>query len=49
MRCPACGSENSEAKRFCEDCGHALLPVCAACGAQLGLGKRFCGECGPRS
>ncbi|MGA2802905.1 MAG: adenylate/guanylate cyclase domain-containing protein [Acidimicrobiales bacterium] len=46
MRCPACGSENSEAKRFCEDCGHPLLPVCPACGAQLGLGKRFCGECG---
>ncbi len=46
MRCPACGSENSEAKRFCEDCGHPLLPVCPACGAQLALGKRFCGECG---
>jgi len=46
MRCPACGGENSETKRFCEDCGHLLLPVCPACGAQLGPGKRFCGECG---
>ena len=46
MRCPECGSESSETKRFCEDCGHPLTPMCPACGAQLGPGKRFCGECG---
>ena len=46
MRCPACGGENSEGKRFCEDCGSPLLPVCSACGSELGPGKRFCGECG---
>ena len=46
MRCPACGGENSESKRFCEDCGGSLMPVCSACGAQVGPGKRFCGECG---
>ena len=46
MRCPACGGENADDKRFCEDCGEPLTAVCHACGAQLGLGKRFCGDCG---
>ncbi len=46
MRCPACGGENADDKRFCEDCGGPLTAVCSACGAQLGLGKRFCGDCG---
>ena len=46
MRCPACGSENADGKRFCEDCGGSLHALCAACGVPLGAGKRFCGECG---
>ena len=47
MRCPACGGENPDGKRFCEDCGGPLAAACvAACGAQLGPDKRFCGDCG---
>ena len=46
MRCGACGGENPDGKRFCEDCGGALAAACSACGAQLGPGKRFCGDCG---
>src|SRR5271165_6708490 len=46
MRCSACGSENTEGKRFCEDCGGSLAALCVTCGAPLRPGKRFCGECG---
>jgi len=46
VRCPACGCENPDGNRFCEDCGRSLTAVCSACGAQLGAGKRFCGACG---
>ena len=46
MRCGACGGENPDGKRFCEDCGGALAAACSTCGAQLGPGKRFCGDCG---
>src|ERR1019366_8805778 len=48
MRCQACGAENSDANRFCEDCGAPLAAVCSACGASVGSGKRFCGSCGAR-
>ena len=30
MRCAKCGSDNPDSKRFCGDCGSALLPVSAA-------------------
>ena len=46
MRCPACGAENPDGKRFCGDCGASLAASCAACGAPLEPGKRFCGDCG---
>jgi len=46
MRCPACGGENSDGKRFCGDCGESLALVCAACGALLESGRRFCRDCG---
>ena len=48
MRCSACGGENPDGNRFCEDCGASLSAVCATCGAQLAEGKRFCGACGAR-
>jgi class 3 adenylate cyclase len=46
MRCPACGDENPDGKRFCENCGAPLALVCPACGWELTPGKRFCGNCG---
>ena len=46
MRCPACGCENPDGKRFCGDCGESLALICSACGAQVEPGKRFCGDCG---
>jgi predicted amidophosphoribosyltransferase len=35
MRCPACGGENPDGKRFCRNCAAPLTSVCSACGAQL--------------
>jgi len=46
MRCAKCGSENSEGKRFCGDCGAPLENRCPQCGADNPAGKRFCADCG---
>jgi class 3 adenylate cyclase/tetratricopeptide (TPR) repeat protein len=46
MLCSACGTENSQGKKFCTQCGAALAPTCVACGAALVGGEKFCGECG---
>ena len=46
MRCPSCGSEVLEGKRFCADCGAALVGRCSFCGAELVAGKPFCADCG---
>ena len=46
MRCPTCGGENQDGKRFCGDCGVLLAAACTACGALVEPGKRFCGDCG---
>ncbi len=46
MRCAACGGENPDGKRFCDECGGSLAAACPACGAQLRPGKQFCGDCG---
>jgi class 3 adenylate cyclase len=46
MRCPSCGSENREGRKFCAGCGAALALSCGSCGAKNQPGERFCGECG---
>jgi Adenylate and Guanylate cyclase catalytic domain/Double zinc ribbon len=46
MRCPSCGSDNRERRKFCAECGAALSLACAVCGANNEPGERFCGECG---
>ncbi|MGH9294543.1 MAG: double zinc ribbon domain-containing protein, partial [Acidimicrobiales bacterium] len=45
MRCPACGAESPDGKRFCGDCGQALAVTCSACGAKLDADDRFCRRC----
>jgi class 3 adenylate cyclase len=48
--CPACGYGNSDAARFCEQCGTPLVQAvtCPSCGALNATGQRFCGACGHR-
>ena len=46
MNCPECSAENLSGKRFCGDCGTALLVTCPTCGVEAQPGKRFCGDCG---
>src|SRR3954451_9614003 len=46
MTCTACGTENRAGRRFCSQCGAALVATCPSCGASNDPGDRFCGECG---
>ena len=47
--CPACGHENPEGTRFCQECGGKLGGMkCPACGADNGPGVKFCNACGNR-
>ncbi|MDK2905584.1 MAG: hypothetical protein PWR12_1660 [Eubacteriaceae bacterium] len=48
--CNACGFENPEGTKFCQECGNRLgqaqKKTCPACGVEVAPGTRFCGECG---
>jgi len=46
MRCPNCGGETPDSKRFCGKCGGSLAEVCQSCGTELLAGMSFCVECG---
>lgn len=46
MKCPKCGTENPEPKKYCRECGAALALVCCYCGCELAPEDKFCGECG---
>src|SRR5713226_10468190 len=46
MRCAKCGADNPASKRFCGDCGAALVNRCARCGTENPPAKKFCGDCG---
>jgi class 3 adenylate cyclase/predicted ATPase len=47
-RCRSCGYANRLDRRFCAECGAALVSSCAACGAANEPGEKFCGGCGAR-
>src|SRR5262245_43910945 len=46
MRCTACGCENREGVRFCEECGATVTRRCDACGSDVPPAAKFCGACG---
>ncbi len=53
MKCQSCGSENTEGKKFCSQCGTSLRPpqlkqLCTNCGKEIVSGKKFCGSCGTK-
>jgi len=45
MTCAACGHENRDMAKFCEECAAAMERRCTACGAQLRPTSKFCDEC----
>jgi predicted nucleic acid-binding Zn ribbon protein len=57
MKCPICGAENPEGKKFCGDCGKPLAVAppthvesksrnCVACGRALDWDAKICQYCG---
>ncbi|HEY6710367.1 MAG TPA: zinc-ribbon domain-containing protein, partial [Actinomycetota bacterium] len=46
MRCLACDTGNEPTRKFCRECGAALLLRCPSCGTGNPPGDKFCGECG---
>ena len=46
MRCPSCGTDNSDRSKFCAQCGAQLRRTCVTCGFENSPGARFCVECG---
>ena len=46
MNCSNCGTENEAGRKFCKECGAALVIICDACGSPNSPGSKFCGECG---
>jgi class 3 adenylate cyclase/tetratricopeptide (TPR) repeat protein len=46
VRCPSCGADNADHRKFCGECGAGLQAPCPTCGAPTDPGTRFCGECG---
>src|SRR5512146_2459077 len=48
MRCANCAADNTEARRFCGECGAPLAMLCGSCGFENQPGVKFCGGCGVR-
>ncbi len=46
MTCAQCGTVNEAGRKFCTECGSALVLVCAVCGTENPPTSKFCGECG---
>jgi len=46
VNCSACGHENREGSRFCEECGAPFAVRCARCDTELPGKAKFCPECG---
>ena len=46
MKCRQCGTENDDLRKFCSECGEALVFRCPKCNAENKPADKFCGECG---
>ena len=50
MKCPSCGTENPEGKKFCGDCGRKLDKngprMCVGCGRPISFDAMICQYCG---
>src|SRR5689334_9848095 len=48
MWCSNCAIEVAEQKKFCGQCGSAVVQRCPACAAANPASSKFCGECGTK-
>ena len=48
MQCTNCAAEVPEQKKFCGQCGAAVVRRCLACGAANPAPNKFCGDCGTK-
>ena len=48
MICPKCRTENTDARKFCRECGISLSQNCSECGHENLMGDKFCGKCGAK-
>ena len=46
MRCPACGHENPEGAKFCNECAAKIELSCPRCAKINPPESKFCNECG---
>jgi len=48
--CPACGHQNAEGVKFCQECGGKLgvQNICPNCGVANAAGMKFCQDCGTK-
>src|SRR3954452_21425373 len=48
MHCTNCAAEVPKQRKFCGQCGAAVVRRCAACGAANPAPNKFCGNCGTK-
>jgi len=48
MHCTNCAAEVPKQRKFCGQCGAAVVRRCAACGAANPAPNKFCGDCGTK-
>jgi class 3 adenylate cyclase/predicted ATPase len=48
MHCTNCAAEVPEQRKFCRQCGAAVVRRCLACGAANPTLSKFCGDCGTK-
>ena len=46
MKCPHCGIDNRDGRRYCAECGAPLARACVDCGFVNEPRESFCGGCG---
>jgi serine/threonine protein kinase len=44
--CAHCHTLNSTDRKYCRQCGSALVAACLSCQAPLAVWEKFCGDCG---
>jgi len=46
MECLHCKTKNEETRRYCRQCGEALVAICGRCEKANSFDDKFCADCG---